>query len=99
MFNIFHVFCNGPLTLLRTSKILMMDHDPSTEGRGICLLEGGPHNLRCGGGGEKLYEHGRDGSNNFIKKKLILLELESIIRIWGGRSSIGQSYLHRRTRL
>ena len=51
---------NGPITLLRTGKILAMDHDPSAGGRGICLLEGGPRNPRCGGGGEKLYKHGRD---------------------------------------
>ena len=98
MFAILHVFCNGLITLLRTSKILAMDHDPFVGGRGICLLEGGPHSLRCGGGGKKLHERGSDGSNNCIMKQLILLEPKSIIRIWGGRTSIGQSYHRRRTR-
>ena len=41
VFDILHVFCNGLITLLRAGKILAMDHDPSTGGRGICLLEGG----------------------------------------------------------
>ena len=43
VFRMLHVFCNGPSTLLRTDKILAMDHDPSVGGKGICLLEGGPH--------------------------------------------------------
>ena len=76
---IFHVLCNGPSTLLRTGKILAMDHDPSTGGRDICLLEGGPPSSRCGGGGEKLHERGREGSDNCIKKQLILSEPKSII--------------------
>ena len=99
VFDIFHVFCNGSITLPRTSKILAMDHDPSAGGRCICLLEGGPRSLRYGGGGEKLHEHGRDEFDNCIKKKLILSKSESIIWIWGGRSSIGQSYSRRMTRL
>ena len=99
MFDILHVFCNGISTLLRISKNLAMDHVLSVGGRGICLLEGGPHSLRYGGGGEKLHEVRRGGSNNCIKKKLILSESESIIRIWGRRSSIGQSYHRRRTPL
>ena len=99
MFDILHVFYNGPITLVRTRKILVMDHDPSAGRRGICLLEGGPRNPRYGGGGEKLHEHGRDGSGNYIEKRLILLELESISRIWGGRRNIGQSYHRWRTRL
>ena len=45
MFDILHVFYNGPSTLLRTGKILAMDHYPFTRGRGICLLEGGPHSM------------------------------------------------------
>ena len=73
-----------------------MNHDSSVEKRGICLLEGGPRNPICGGGGEKLHERGRDGYDNCIKRQLILSELESIIRIRGGRSSIGQSNLRRR---
>ena len=76
---IFHVLCNGPSTLLRVGKILAMDHDTSARGRGICLLEGGPPSLRCGGGGEKLHERGREGSDNCIKKQLILSEPKSII--------------------
>ena len=72
VFDILHVFYNGLSTLLRTSKILPMEHDSSTGGRGICLLEGGPHSTRCGG--EKLHERGRDGSDNCIKKQLILSE-------------------------
>ena len=81
MFDILHVFCNGQITLLGTSKILAMDHDPSTGGRGICLLEGVPRSPRCCGGGEKLHEHGRDGSDNCIKKQLILSKPKSIIWI------------------
>ena len=64
-FDIFHVFCNGPSTLLRTGKILAMNHDLSMGGRGICLLEGGcPLSSRCGGGGEKLHERESDKSDN-----------------------------------
>ena len=97
MFDILHVFGNGPITLLRTGKILAMDHDPSTRGRDICLLKGGPPSPRCGGAEEKLHECGREGYDNCIKKQLILLDPKSIIWIWGGRSSIGQTYHHRRT--
>ena len=79
MFNILHVFCNGLITFLRTGKILAMEHDPFSSGRGICLLEGGPRSPRCGGGGEKLHERERNGYDNCIKKQLILSELESII--------------------
>ena len=94
MFNILHVFYNGPFTVLRTGKILAIDHDPSFRGRGICLLEGGPCNPRCSGGGEKLHERGRDGSNNCIKNQLIMSEPESIIQIWGGTSSIRECFRH-----
>ena len=97
MFDILHVFYNGLSTLLRTGKILAMDHDPSAGGRGICLLKGGPRSPRCCGGGEKLHDRGRDGFDNCIKKQLILSEPKSIIRIWGGRGSIVQSYCCRRT--
>ena len=68
VFDILHVLCTGPSTLLRTGKILTMDLDPFARGRGICLLEGGPHSPRCDGDGEKLHERGRDKSDNFIKK-------------------------------
>ena len=76
-----------------------IDHDPSTGGRGVCLFEGGPHSLRCGGGGEKLHERGKDEYDSCIKKQLILSDPKSIIQIWGGRSNIRQSYLRWRTRL
>ena len=66
-----------------------MDHDSSAGGRGICHLKGGPRSPRCGGGGEKLHERGREGFDNCIKKQLILSDLENIIQIWGGRSNIG----------
>ena len=81
MFNILHVFCNGPSTLLGTGKIMEMDHDSSAGKRGICLLEDSPRSPRCGRGGEKLHEHWRDGSNNGIKKQLILSKPKSIIQI------------------
>ena len=64
MFDILKVFCNSQITLLRTAKILAMDHNPSARRRGICLLKGSPRSLRCGGGGEKLHERGRDKSDN-----------------------------------
>ena len=99
MFDILHVFYNGPITMPRIGKILAMDHDPSVGGRGIYLLEGGPRNLRFSGGGKTLHKRGRDESDNCIKKQMILSELESIIRIWGGRTSIRESYHRRRTRL
>ena len=38
VFEIFHVFSNGPSTSLRTGKILAMDYDPSAGGRGICRV-------------------------------------------------------------
>ena len=81
VFDILHVSCNGPITLLRTDKILAMDHDPFARGRDICLLEGGPCIPRCGRGGKKPHEHGRDGSDNCFKKQLIVSKPESIIWI------------------
>ena len=99
VFDILHVFYYGSINLLRIGKILAKDHDPFEGRRGICLLEGSPQSPRCGGGGEKLHESGRDGSNNFIKKQLIMSELKSIVRIWGGTSSIRQSFRRRRTQL
>ena len=41
MFDILQIFCNGSSTLPRIFMILTINHDPSTGGRGICLLEGG----------------------------------------------------------
>ena len=38
VFDILHVFCNGSITLLRTGKILAMDHDPSAGGRDIYVF-------------------------------------------------------------
>ena len=38
MFDILHVFCNCPSTLLRIGKILAMDHDPSTRGEAYVFL-------------------------------------------------------------
>ena len=55
MFDILHVFFYGSITLMRTVKILRIDHDPFMGGRDICLLKGGPHSLRCGRVGEKLH--------------------------------------------
>ena len=97
--DILHIVGNSLITLLRASKILAMDHDPSVRRRGICLFESSPRNLRCGGGRDKLHKGGRYGPNNCVKKKLVSLEPENMIRIWGGGISIGQSYHHRRTRL
>ena len=97
MFDILNVFFNGLSTLLRTDKILVIDHDSSAGGRGICFLEGVPRSPKCGRGGEKLHERGKDGYDNCNKKKLILSDPESIIQIWGERSSIGQSYRRWRT--
>ena len=42
VFDILHIVYNGLINLLRASKILEMDHDLSTGGRGICLLESDP---------------------------------------------------------
>ena len=55
-----------------------------------CLLKSSPHSPRIGGGGDKLHLGGKDGSNNCIEKQLVLLELESMIQIWGGRATLGR---------
>ena len=55
VFEILHIGCNGSITLLRAGKILVMDHDPSSRMRGICLLESSPCSLRSGGGRDKLH--------------------------------------------
>ena len=44
-------------------------------------MSGGLPSSRCGGGGEKMHERGRKGSDNCIKKQLILSEPKSIIQI------------------
>ena len=72
VFDILHMLCNCPITLLKTSKIWAINHDLSVKEKGICLLEGDPRSSRCDGGGEKQHKRGRDGSNNCIKKQLIL---------------------------
>ena len=59
VFNIIHVVDNGPITLLRTSKILAMSHDPSKQWGGICLFENGPCCPRFGGSREKLHQGGK----------------------------------------
>ena len=97
--DILYIVDNSLITLLRAGKILAMDHDPSTRRRGIHLFESSPCSLRCGEERDKLHKGGKYGPNNYIEKQLVLSELESMIRIWGGGSSIGQSYHHRRTRL
>ena len=73
MFDILHVFCNGSSTLLRTDKILSMDHDSSTGGRGICLLEGGPRSPRCGGVKVRVREY----NSNLGREKRHQAELSS----------------------
>ena len=55
VFGILHIGCNGSITLLRAGKILAMDHDPSSQRRGIYLLESSPRNLRSDGGRDKLH--------------------------------------------
>ena len=42
MFDILHILGNSPITLQRTGKILVMDHDSSDQMRGICLFESSP---------------------------------------------------------
>ena len=55
MFSILHIVGNSLITLLRTDKILVMSHDPSTRRRGICLFESSPSRTRCGGGRDELH--------------------------------------------
>ena len=98
VYDILHIGCNGPITFLRVGKILVMDHDPFSRKRGICLPESSPRNPRSGGGRDKLHYGGKDKSNNGIEKPLVLLESKSMIWIWGRRSRTKQSYHRRRTR-
>ena len=81
MFDILHVLCNSLITLLRTGKILVVGHDPSKRRRGIRLFQSGPCSIRCGGSRDKLHYSGRYGPNNCIEKKLVLSELENMVRI------------------
>ena len=37
-FDILHIVSNNSISLLRTGKILAMDHDPSARRRDICLF-------------------------------------------------------------
>ena len=55
MFDILHIVGNSSITLLRTSKILAMGHDPSTQRKGIRLFESSPCSMRSGGGRDKLH--------------------------------------------
>ena len=55
MFDILHILGNSLITMLRTDKILLMDHDSSTQRRGICLFESSPCSTSCGGGRDKLH--------------------------------------------
>ena len=56
VFDILHIGCNGLITLLRADKILaILDHDPFSLRRGICLLESSPRSPRSGGGRDKLH--------------------------------------------
>ena len=66
MFNILHIGRNGSITLLRAGKILVIEHDPSSQRRGIFLLKSSPCSPRSGGGRDKLRYGGRDESNNYI---------------------------------
>ena len=50
MFDILHIVGNSPITLLRTSKILAMGHDPSMRRKDIRLFESSSCRMRCGGG-------------------------------------------------
>ena len=98
MFDILHIFGNSLITLLRTNKIMAMDHDPSTRRRGIRLFKSSPCNTRCDGGRDKLHYGGRDGPNNCIEKQLVLSTPFYMVRIQGGACGIEQSYQCRRTR-
>ena len=55
MFDILHIVDNGSITLLRTSKILAMGHDPSARRRGICLFKSSPYSTRSGEGRDQLH--------------------------------------------
>ena len=68
LFDILHMVGNSLVTLLRTSKILVMDHDPSARRRGILLFESSLCSTRCGGGRDKLQKGGRYRPNNCIKR-------------------------------
>ena len=55
MFDILHIVDNVSITLLGTSKVLAMGHDPSEGRRCIRLLESSPCIMRWGGGRDKLH--------------------------------------------
>ena len=92
VFDILHIVGNSPIILLRTSKIIAMDHDPSACRRDIHLFESSPSHIRCGegrnelhyGGRDELHYGGRNGPKNCIEKQLVLSELENMVRIGGG---------------
>ena len=55
VFDILHMLGNSLITLLRTSKILVMGHDPFARMKGIRLFKSSPCNMRCGGDKDKLH--------------------------------------------
>ena len=89
MFDILRIGGDNPITLLRTSKILVIGHDPSTRRRrGIHLFKSSPGSTRCGGGRDELGEGGKYRLDNGIEKQLVLSEPKNMIWIWGGGSDI-----------
>ena len=82
-FDILHIVGNSPITSVRTGKVLTMVHDPFARRRGICLFKSSLCSKGHGRGRDKLHKDGRYGLNNYIEKQLVLLELESMVRIWG----------------
>ena len=88
MFDILHINDDSLITFMGTGKILAICHDLSTRKRGIHLFESSPGSTRCGGGRDELHKGGRYRLDNGIEKKLVLLELENMIRIWGRGSGI-----------
>ena len=55
VFDILHIVGNSPITLLRTSKIMVMGHDPTAQMRDIRLFESSPNYTRCGGSRDELH--------------------------------------------
>ena len=88
MFHILHINDDSLIAFMGIDKILAIGHDLSTRKRGIHMFESSPGSTRCGGGRDKLHEGGRYRLNNDIEKKLVLLEPENMIRIWGRGSGI-----------
>ena len=55
VFHILNIISNSLTTLLRTSKILAMGHDPFARRRGIRLFGSIPSRMRCGEGRDELH--------------------------------------------